>query len=115
MIIFPTNLKAPAYPLPHSYEENLIKSPAENGYQIVRVKFTRQRKSWPSIQWKVMDEEEWEILEEFYRDTTVFGSLPFEWEHPTEGTIYLVRFIGSPKPILIQAKKWQVEIGLEEV
>ena len=95
MLNFP-DLPAPAYPLQHEYQDTVLRSSTENGYVITRQKFTRSRKTWPSLKWKNMSQEDWQMLEDFWREDTQNGALHFEWIHPTEEITYIVRFTGPP-------------------
>lgn len=109
------DIPSPSYPLAVELEDNVLRSKSENGYVITRLKYTRQRKTWPVIRWSSMSREDWLSLLRFYQEDTAFGSLIFEWTDPSDDEAYFVRFAEPPKSELIVQNRYQVEIRLEEV
>ena len=109
------DIPSPSYPLAVELEDNVLRSKSENGYVITRLKYTRQRKTWPVIRWGSMSREDWLALLRFYQEDAAFGSLIFEWTDPSDDEVYFVRFAEPPKSELIVQNRYQVEIRLEEV
>ena len=109
------DIPSPSSPLAVELEDNVLRSKSENGYVITRLKYTRQRKTWPVIRWGSMSREDWLALLRFYQEDTAFGSLIFEWTDPSDDEVYFVRFAEPPKSELIVQNRYQVEIRLEEV
>ena len=77
-IIFPTNIKDPAFPFECEYENNSIISKFEDGSQQSRRKFTRSRRKW-TLKWNHIPREHYLILMNFIANTVSFSAKSFNW------------------------------------
>lgn len=114
-IDFPNTIPNPSFPLKEDFEDNVIRSPFENGTVAQRSRFTRRRKIWPSVHWAKMTDTHKTRLDQFYDLDTDGGAADFNWTHPYSGQVKVVQFSGPPKATLIGPDHWDVEISLREV
>lgn len=116
MLQFPTTIKAPSYPYTLEWDRPVLESPFEDGSVQTRLQYTKGRDTH-TFAWVAMTQAEYEALETFYKTTTAYGTLPFNFTYPTaNGTKTLaVRFSDKPSTSMNTFNQWQVSITLKEV
>lgn len=114
LIDFPSEIKAPDYPLPESLEDAVIRSNMEDGTVKMRPKFTRNRKTF-EVKWEHLPDEQKQVFETFFAVTLKNGSLPFNWTHPKTGQQYVVGFSEPPTMSLTLLHYWAVSMKIQEV
>jgi hypothetical protein len=114
--------KSPKPPFEISHIDNTIKSTTEDGYQLVRPRFTKIRKTI-KLKWDIINQE-YLTLESFYTTTTVGGAVPFNLVFKTIGGSTEdsgiqfdldVRFAEKPKFTYLGMGVWEVECNFTEL
>ena len=111
---FPVFIDNPEYPLKETLEDNLLRSNMEDGTVKTRPRFTRNRKTY-ELTWAHMDDDQKEMLEEFFLKKTKNGSKSFRWTHPATDITKVVRFAEVPDFTLKVRSYWAVTVKLQEV
>lgn len=98
MATFPTLSRAPSYPLDPDgeLEDVLIRSPQESGYEQVRPRTTRARRSF-GLNYNALSDADVAVLRNFELVTLVNGADAFSWTHPLSGVVYTVRLAAPIK------------------
>ena len=96
-----------------TFEDAVIRSPFEAGYELTRKRFTHVRKIWRIR--AILSEEDKNILQQFEKDTD-YGANAFDWLNPEDNLIYTVRFAEriTYRPVS-NRKFWDVTYTLVEV
>jgi phage-related protein len=94
-------------------EDPSIRTEFESGIVQTRARFTRARRTW-GLKWDYMKGADYRILRSFY-DQMHGGALSFMWPHPTEETLFDVRFKGEIKGTSQSFDFWSVTVTLEQV
>jgi hypothetical protein len=76
---------------------NAVRSQVDQGRPKARRRYTASIKSFTVS--LLLDEDQTEILDEFYDDTTAAGSLEFDWVDPRTNEAAVVQFWGDPPAI----------------
>lgn len=114
--------KSPKPPFEISHLENTIKSTTEDGYQLVRPRFTKIRKT-VKLKWDIINQE-YLTLENFFTTSTVGGAIPFNLVFKTIGVDRNdsgvqfnlgVRFAEKPKFTYLGLGVWEVECIFNEL
>ena len=114
--------KSPKPPFEVSHMDNTIKSNTEDGYQLVRPRFTKIIKT-VKLKWDIINQE-YLTLESFYTTTTVGGAIPFNLSFKTIGGSSEdsgiqfnldVRFAEKPKFTYLGIGVWEAEFLFVEV
>jgi phage-related protein len=110
----------PDYPnvqLPSGCEEvtenPAIRTEFETGIVQTRARYTRARRTW-QISWEYMRGADYRVLRNFFAQM-YGGSLSFNWTHPTENTVFNVRFLNEIRASNQSYDFWNVSMTLEEV
>lgn len=111
---FPVFIDNPEYPFKETLENNLIRSSMEDGTIKTRPRFTRNRKTY-ELTWSYMDNDQKEMLDDFYVKKTKNGSKSFKWTHPATDITKIVRFAETPSFTLKMRNYWSVTVKLQEV
>lgn len=115
-IAFPTTIRKPSYGITPEWDRPILESPFEDGSVQTRVKYTKGRDSF-TIPWEHITQAEYDNLENFYKVTTSFGSLPFTFGLPKAVGVKTItcRFIEKPTATLSSYDSWKVSIKVQEV
>lgn len=115
-IAFPTTIRKPSYGITPEWDRPILESPFEDGSVQTRVKYTKGRDSF-TIPWEHITQAEYDNLENFYKVTTAFGSLPFTFELPKAVGVKTItcRFVEKPTATLSSYDSWKVSIKVQEV
>lgn len=113
--------KKPKTPYQIEYEDNLIRSTTEDGYEITRPRYTKQRKRIV-LKWDIVNSE-YTTINNFYTTSTLFGSLPFNLTFSTSDSTpnsaitfsSTVRFASPPKMTYAGIGVWELECSFREV
>lgn len=113
---FPSTIRKPSYGITPEWDRPVLESPFEDGSVQSRVKYTKGRDAY-TIPWEHITQAEFDTLEEFYKTTTAFGSVPFTFELPKAvGTKTITcRFVEKPTATLSSYDSWKVSIKVQEV
>ncbi len=116
MLEFPSGIRAPSYDFTPEWDRPVLESQFEDGSTQTRLKYTQGRDTY-NVQWKSLPQTELDMLETFYKATTVYGTLPFTFPYPTAtgSRVVTVRFADKPSTSLAEVDKWTVSIKLVEV
>lgn len=117
MIVFPTLTKSPSLPLSPDGEidDVLLRSPQESGYEQVRPRTTRARRSW-GVNYPVLAAADVATLRAFEITTLRNGADAFTWTHPISGLVYTVRLTGPVKFATTQDRRFSsAALTLKEV
>ena len=96
MFSYPELTIRPSVKLEEEFEDVLIKSEFEAGYELVRPRYTRSRRTF-TFSYEYLPNTDKSTLESFYFDTLVFGTYTFTWTHPKTSVKFGVRFLSPPK------------------
>ncbi|MEK6531254.1 MAG: hypothetical protein AABZ23_02030 [Deltaproteobacteria bacterium] len=113
-ITYPALSINPFFPIEWSYEDSVIRSDTEGGYQQTRQRFTRTRRQW-TLKYDTLGAGDKALFENFFVSTISGGSAAFNWTHPTEGTTYEVRFAEPPKLSFKAPNIYSAEFTLKEL
>lgn len=116
VLTFPVS-RQPTPPYELGLEDNLLRSPTDGGYVITRSKYTRARTTTMKFRWQYMTDAEYTSLTDFYRTTTVNGSLSFKFNFATASLTkqYTVQFAAPPKTNYVGMGLWEVECNFMEI
>jgi hypothetical protein len=73
---------------------NTIRSPVDQGRPKARRRYTASIQSF-NIR-LLLTEDQADLLDDFYEDTTAAGSLEFDWVHPRTQAAAVCQFSGDP-------------------
>jgi len=110
---FPTLSTNPSYPLRETYEDNVIRSKFEAGYEHTRPRFTKQRRIFTII-YNLLSNADKALIDDFYKNT-IKGAGSFTWTHPQAQTQHTVIFTKPPQFELVFLDYWKCEIELREL
>ena len=114
---FPVLSISPSVNFKEEFEDISLRSKFEDGSELVRTKYTRQRRTF-TINYEYLTTEDRTLLEDFYLDTLEFGVYTFSWTHPVyTTTIYGVRFIEPLKFDYlsdVDGGYWKTELKIRE-
>lgn len=115
-INFPSTIRRPSYGLTPVWDRPVIESPFEDGSTQVRIKYTRGRDSY-TIPWDYLTDAEVSTLENFYKNTTAYGVLPFTFTIPlnTGNKTISCRIVENPSVTIVSNNNWKVSIKVQEV
>ena len=119
---FPLNNKSPKPPYNISQEDNVIKSNTEAGYELVRPRFTKVRRTF-ELKWDIVNSE-YQLIDSFFNTEAKYGSVPFNLQFKTMGAKtgdsgisfnVDVRFSEKPKFIYQGMGVWEISCSFREV
>lgn len=119
---FPLNGKSPKPPYNLSQEENVIKSNTEDGYELVRPRFTKARRT-AELKWDVVNAD-YLAVDNFFNTQAKHGAVPFNLSFKTLGAgngdlginfSLDVRFAEKPKFVYQGMGVWEVSCSFREV
>jgi hypothetical protein len=87
---FPTLSILPTYPLKEDREDSVIRTKPEEGYQITRRKYSREKRKF-TLEYKNLTQTDKDLLTTFF-DTTVGIIKPFSWTNPSTSALHTVTF-----------------------
>ncbi len=87
----------------------------EGGYKITRARTTRPPRRTFTTGWELLSNQEKKTLLDFQKSVGV-TNIPFTWEHPVDGEVFIVRFIERIQFSYIKyTKSWEARsVGLIE-
>ena len=113
---FPTLTRKPQEGFEEEYEDSVLRSDFEGGYEITRQKYTRMRKSFKNLKWVGLNATDKTAMDTFVTTTVKGGADSFNWTHPVTNTVHVVRFVKppvfSPK---FDGSIWEMTCELREV
>lgn len=116
VIAFP-NIQPPAYPWGEQREDNVLRSPFEDGSVQSRLRYSKGRKSY-DIVWNAMPDGDYDKLEAFL-DEIKNGALPFSFVRPATktrpATTLTLQLTATPKAIQNTYGLWNVTMSVKEV
>lgn len=113
METFPTLSVNPVFPYEEEFEDNVIRSSSEAGYQSSRPRFTRMTKLL-RINYKAISQDDKSTLEDFYANV-VKGSDSFYWTDIVANKQYIVKFNSPIKFTYSYVGYWDCSIEFKEV
>ena len=81
---WPSTLPNPLYPLAVTREDNILRSNKDAGYEQIRRRYTRERKSY-DLSWTAMRTADRNTIANFYDNKTADGSLFCAYSHQQSG------------------------------
>lgn len=96
-----------------TYEDAVLRSDFDAGYQQTRPKWTRTRRKFTASY--LVTQSQKATLHTFYVTTLANGALSFDWTHPQTGSVITVRM---DKPITftpVSNSYWIATISMTEV
>ena len=94
------------------YKDPVIRTEMDAGPAKARLRFTRPVKYFSGSM--VLDNDERKILDFFYRITTRYGALRFNFTNPQTGEVRDYRFRSPPDETTIEGL-WNISLQLEEL
>jgi len=94
------------------YKDPVIRTEMDSGPPKARLRFTHPLKHFSGN--IILNEEERNILDFFYRITTRYGALRFNFTNPQTGEVRNYRFRGPPDETTIDGL-WNIALQLEEL
>jgi len=94
------------------YKDPVIRTEMDAGPAKARLRFTRPVKHFSGSM--VLDNDERNILDFFYRITTRYGTLRFAFTNPQTGEVRNYRFRSPPDETTIDGL-WNIDLQLEEL
>lgn len=113
-IYFPY-FSSPKPPIKIITEDNLLRSPTEAGYVLLRPRYTRARKTY-EMKWEFGEDEAFDFLN-FYDNTSNMGSLSF-WIDINIGATRInkkVTFAKVPDVVYNGIGTWEISCSFVEV
>jgi hypothetical protein len=114
---FPVLTVQPSVDLDEEYEDARIKSSFENGSELMRPKYTKNRRTF-TTRYDLLPNVDKESLASFYEADLEYGTYTFTWVHPKTSVAYGVRFVDPLKFTYIYDTDdgyWKTEIKVREV
>lgn len=93
MATFPTLSINPKYPLSKTYEDKIIRTPFEAGYEQTRARTTRTRRKF-TLNYDLLTSSDATLLDTFFHTTLNGGAGTFTWTNPETSAAHTVRFDG---------------------
>lgn len=114
-IVFPLQ-REPKPPWGYETEDNVLRSNAEAGYVISRPRYTRNRDLLSDVTWDLQGAD-MSGMQNFYKITTVSGSLPFVLSIATPNFTLSkkVQFVSPPKYRYNGIGTWEMTCNFREV
>ncbi len=95
------------------WPDNKVRTSVDVGPPKVRKRSTAGVKELNCVYYLTPDQVT--ILETFYQDTSGYGSIPFDWNHPRTGAPITVRFKDQPKISPVGGNEWRAELTVEVI
>ena len=114
--------KSPKPPYDITHEDNIIRSVTEDGYELVRPRYTKARKII-KLKWDIVNTE-YQTLDTFYNTTVKNGAIPFNLVFKTIGAgaedsginfSFDVRLAEKPKFTYLGMGVWEAEFLFREI
>ncbi len=96
MATFPSLSVEPSYPVVIKWEDSVIRSPMEGGYEVTRQKFTRVRRTW-DIVYNYLPSSDVTTFNTFVESCVHGGADAFTWTIPGSTVTATVRFKEPPE------------------
>lgn len=116
MVIFP-NIIAPSYPWGEQREDNVLRSPFEDGSVQSRPRYSKSRKSY-DITWNAMPDGDYDLFESFL-DAIKDGAVEFQFTRPATKTrpakVLVLQLTAPPKCTQDGYGYWKVTMNVREV
>lgn len=119
MATFPSSVitSQPSYPFVKKWEDSVLRSKMEGGYEVTRQKFTRVRRTWEVV-YPYMSSAEVACLSTFVEETVHGGADAFTWTIADSTVTATVRFKEPPEITLFEKTTgyaYSVKFTLTEV
>ena len=111
------NIQPPSYPWGEQREDNVLRSPFEDGSVQSRPRYSKSRKTY-DIVWNAMPDADYDQLEAFL-DVIKNGALPFTFTRPATktrpATTLTLQLTAPPKATQSTYGYWNVTMNVKEV